>query len=368
MSWMVSNDMLIGTKATMEDNQPLVSVLMSLYNVERFLTKKRLLDVREQSYRNIEIILVDDGATDNTAAIIEELGTEDERIRTIHKKNGGLGSARNAGLDAANGEYVYFCDVDDDIHHDLIKNCVTLMKKHQADLLVFGFNEIYKSGKYPSSTHSYTYHVIESNEELKKEFVDTLLLSHGVGFAWNKFYRRGFIENRHFRFGNQYIQQDEVFNMQLYPWVDRMVISSDVLYDYYIYDTGNNRSRYIPDRFEIHHSIYCRLSEITKQWGITDERCSKYIVKKFYNGINDAILFNGFHKDNPRSFKEREKEFQHILDDDDVKYCLTQIESFSPMGLESKVYLKAYKSRNYKLLAIERAFFQFLRFIKHNYR
>ena len=353
-----------GSKAIMLDNQPLVSVLISLYNVERFLLKKRLMDVRTQSYSNIEIILVDDGATDNTGSIIEELGTEDERIRTIHKENGGLGSARNAGLDAANGEYVYFCDVDDDIHRDLIKNCVTLMKKHQADMLVFGFNEIYESGKYPSSTHSYTYHVIESNEDLKKEFVDTLLLSHGVGFAWNKFYRRGFIEDHHFRFGNQYIQQDEVFNMQLYPHVDRMVISSDVLYDYFIYDTGNNRSRYIPDRFEIHHSIYCRLSEITEQWGITDERCSRYVVKKFFRGINDAILFNGFHKNNPLSYKEREKEFQRILDDSDVKYCLTQMEENGGLGFESKAYLKAYKLRNYRFLAVLRTLFHSLRYIK----
>ena len=356
-----------GLGTIMEDKQPLVSVLISLYNVERFLLKKRLIDVREQSYSNLEIILVDDGATDNTPTIIEELAKEDSRIRTIHKKNGGLGSTRNAGLDAATGEYVYFCDVDDDIHYDLIDKCVSLMQKHQAEMLIFGFNEIYNSGKHPSSTFSFTDRVIERNSDLKRIFVDSLLLSHGVGFAWNKFYRRSFIEDNHFRFGNQYIQQDEVFNMQLYPYVNRMVISSDVLYDYYIYETGNNRSRYIPNRFEIHQSIYQRLSEIIKTWGIKDERCEEYILKKFFRGINDAILFNGFHKNNPQSYREREIEFQRILDNKDVQSCLSQVRKNYSLGLESKAYLWAYKSKNYRLLGLLRNLFLFLRFIKNKF-
>lgn len=353
-----------GLGTIMENKQPLVSVLISLYNVERFLLKKRLIDVREQSYNNIEIILVDDGANDNTPTIIEKLAKEDTRIKTIHKKNGGLGSARNAGLYAATGEYVYFCDVDDDIHHDLIDKCVSLMQKHQAEMLIFGFNEIYKSGKYPSSTYSFSEKVIESNDDLKSIFVDSLLLSHGVGFVWNKFYRRDFIEDHYFRFGDQYIQQDEVFNLQLYPYVNRMVLSSEVLYDYYIYETGNNRSRYIPDRFEIHHSIYQRLSEITKRWGIKDERSDEYILMKFFHGINDAILFNGFHKNNPQSFNERETEFQLILKNKDVQYCLSQVRQKNTLGLETKAYLWAYQSRNYRLLGLVRNLFHFLHHIK----
>ncbi len=365
MSERASVDILLGLENIMADNKPLVSVLISLYNVERFLIKKRLADVINQSYNNLEIILVDDGATDSTPALADEIACEDNRIKVIHKNNGGLGSARNAGLEAAKGEYVYFCDVDDDIHPDLVEKNVLLMQQHNADIIVFGFNEIYDNGRYPSSSFVFDEMFISSNEELKNVYVDHLLLCHGGnGFAWNKFYRRSFLEEHHFRFGNQYIQQDEVFNMQLYPYVNRMFISSDVLYDYYIYDKGNNRSRYIPDRFGIHYSIFQRLSAITEQWGIPDNRCSEYIQKKFYHGINSTLLFNGFHENNPQSLAEREVEFHQILSNKDVQLCLSHMEENYSLGLESKLYLWAYKSDSYNCLRLVRGIFHFVRLLK----
>ena len=112
------------------NSQPLVSVIIGLYNVERFLKKKCLRDIRQQTYTNLEIILVDDGSTDATGKLIDELSTEDTRIRVIHKQNGGVSSARNAGLDIASGEFIYFCDVDDDLNLNLIEQGTALMQVH----------------------------------------------------------------------------------------------------------------------------------------------------------------------------------------------------------------------------------------------
>ena len=91
---------------------PLVTVAIAAYNVERFL-QDGIRSVLSQTYKNLEILLVDDGSTDSTPFLCDEIAKQDSRIKVIHKENGGLGSARNVGIDKAKGKYLYFFDVDD---------------------------------------------------------------------------------------------------------------------------------------------------------------------------------------------------------------------------------------------------------------
>ena len=179
--------------------QPVVSVILALYNVKRFLERKRLHDLRQQTYSNLEIILVDDGSTDGTGEMVEELSKEDPRISVIHKQNGGVGSARNAGLDLATGEFVYFCDIDDDLNLSLIEKSLLSIQENRADVLVFGFNVIYTVGGLPTETVKFNDALFNNNDELKRVFVKELLDIQpcGNGFVWNKFYRRDFIESNH---------------------------------------------------------------------------------------------------------------------------------------------------------------------------
>ena len=94
------------------DKKELISVIVPVYNVRSYL-KKCFDSIVQQNYRNLEIILIDDGSTDGSGNLCEELAHQDNRVRVIHKRNGGLGSARNAGIDAANGEILSFIDSDD---------------------------------------------------------------------------------------------------------------------------------------------------------------------------------------------------------------------------------------------------------------
>ena len=99
---------------------PLISVIVPVYNVEPYL--RRCVDsILRQTYRNLEILLVDDGTKDNCGAICDAYARQDERVKVIHKENGGLSSARNAGIDASTGEYLSFVDSDDWIEPDMIK-------------------------------------------------------------------------------------------------------------------------------------------------------------------------------------------------------------------------------------------------------
>ena len=113
----------------------LISVIVPVYNVERYL-RRCVFSFMEQTYGKIEIILVDDGSSDWRGAICDELTEEDGRIRVVHKANGGVGSARNVGIDMANGEYLCFVDSDDWLNVDYFQKAVPVLKKIQPKLLM----------------------------------------------------------------------------------------------------------------------------------------------------------------------------------------------------------------------------------------
>lgn len=108
-------------------DSPLISVIVPIYNVEEYLPRC-LESISNQSYKHIEIILVDDGATDSSTKIIQKYVQKDERMRAIHKTNGGLSSARNRGIQEAKGEYLTFIDADDYVANDYVEYLFNLLK------------------------------------------------------------------------------------------------------------------------------------------------------------------------------------------------------------------------------------------------
>ncbi len=116
----------------MSNKEPLISVIVPVYKVEDYL-EQCVNSIRNQSYKNLEIILVDDGSPDNSGKLCDKLADSDNRIRVIHKQNGGLSSARNSGIDIAKGDYLSFVDSDDDINKDMIKSLYEAIASVNAD-------------------------------------------------------------------------------------------------------------------------------------------------------------------------------------------------------------------------------------------
>lgn len=112
----------------MEKNEVLVSIIVPVYNVEKYL-EKCIESIINQTYSNLEIVLSDDGSTDNSPSICDEYALKDSRIRVIHKSNGGLSDARNAALDIISGKYITFIDSDDYIEKEAIEILVNAMTK-----------------------------------------------------------------------------------------------------------------------------------------------------------------------------------------------------------------------------------------------
>ena len=344
-----------------------VSIIVGLFNVSKYLEEKRLSCILQQTWSNLEILLINDGSTDNTPDICQKLAKEDARIRLINKPNGGLGSARNAGLDAASGEFVWFYDVDDEVELDLVEKNIGWIKDFNADMIVFGMTYTDSDTGNTEASHFNDW-FFNSNEDLKAGFVDKLfLVPNGNGFVTNKFYRKEFLGRVHARFGRQRIQQDELFNLQLYPNVNRLYLSSEVLYHYFIYNSGNNRSCYIPDRILVYESIFDGINTFQREWRLKDKRMEDAAYKRLYQGIGLSVIFNTFHPDAPSSQKWKREEINRILSRPTVLRCLDHFTKHNDFKLEGKLFLHAFNARNYSQIRILRFFFQALRKIKHSF-
>ena len=126
-------------------DNPLISVIVPVYNVEPYL-RKCLDSIVNQTYKNLDIILVDDGSTDNSGAICDEYTQKDDRIIVIHQANAGQSAARNAALDTMRGEYVMFVDSDDWLEIEACETSLASIIDHHADIVCFGHRRCYPSG------------------------------------------------------------------------------------------------------------------------------------------------------------------------------------------------------------------------------
>ena len=128
------------------EQDPLVSIIIPVYKVEKFLDEC-VASVAAQTYANLEILLVDDGSPDNCPAMCDAWAARDPRVRVIHKPNGGLSDARNAGIAGATGAYLYFADSDDTVAPTLVEDCLNAMREYDADLVMFQFDTISENNK-----------------------------------------------------------------------------------------------------------------------------------------------------------------------------------------------------------------------------
>lgn len=176
--------------------EPLISVIVPVYKVEPYLVKC-VNSIREQTYSNIEIILIDDGSPDRCGEICDDFAKQDKRIKVVHKKNGGLPSARNAGIDIANGEYIGFVDSDDTIEPYMYEKLYNLLSYEKTKLAVCAVNYVYEDGKIlhksllgKNCTFDFYHAIIEMNTHR--------IFDMG---AWSKLYHKSLFENIRFPVG-----------------------------------------------------------------------------------------------------------------------------------------------------------------------
>ena len=209
----------------------LISIIVPVYNVENYLPRC-LETIAAQTYRNLEIILVDDGSTDRSGSICDEFAKKDYRAWVIHQQNMGQSGARNTGKEIASGEYIMFVDGDDYLHVDAVNTLwAAINSDSEYDLAIVGF---LKTHKLDEDIHS------KSGEKTvsvaRKELMRLLLVSDNdeekllFNVVWSKLYRKDKIANLCFE--NRIISEDTDFNLKAYLLTDKAIVIYNSLYFY----------------------------------------------------------------------------------------------------------------------------------------
>lgn len=207
----------------MEENK--ISVIVPVYKVEEYLP--RCLDsIINQTYKNLEIILIDDGSPDNSGKICDEYAKKNKKIKVIHKENGGASSARNAGLDIMSGDYVTFVDSDDYIRENMIERMLLLSKINNADVVQISFERDEEKFKNQFEFDDYC-RVVVGDENIKNFALDRFHRPDACG----KLYRSEILRELRFDEAITYAEDLEL-GLRAYKAIEKSVVSNEKLYFY----------------------------------------------------------------------------------------------------------------------------------------
>lgn len=239
-------------------NDTMVTVVVPIYKTEKYLDRC-LESIVNQSYKNLEIILVDDGSPDLCPEKCEQWAEYDSRIKVIHKMNAGLGMARNTGIENATGKYICFFDSDDYVMLDTIEKAASLAERDQADIVLFGMTEIGSDGNttaiYCPSTEKSCYVDNEVQDFILPNMIEGSAQK-GQHFNLNMsaaacLFSLDLIRRNNWRFVSEreYISEDYYSLLELYQHVRRVSVLKQACY-YYCYNQESLTHVFRPDRFE----------------------------------------------------------------------------------------------------------------------
>ena len=246
------------------NSNPEISIIVPIYNVERYLDRC-IKSILNQTFKDFELILVNDGSTDKSGVICDNYKNIDDRIVVIHKENEGLSSARNSGLDIAKGKYIGFVDSDDYIDKDMYHELYEALIKNNSDISICKFVRVYDDSEIKFSNNDLlenNYSNIEALKELYKEnSLDFIVV-------WNKLYKSGLIKNNRYPIGRKY--EDEFIIHKLLYKCNKVTYINKELYCYY-----QRKNSIINSKFSI------------KDIDRLDYHLDRV---RFFNNINEKVL------------------------------------------------------------------------------
>lgn len=250
------------------ENNALISVIIPLYNAEDYL--ERCVDsVLEQTYNNIEVILVDDGSTDGSGEICDSYAAEDDRVRVLHQENGKQAAARNAGIREAKGDYITFSDSDDEMHPEKLEKMYNMLTETDADVVVCSFTYKDEQGRVlPWEVPHYTGDSPLSSRDALVQFLTTKNIE---GFFWNKLIRADLLKANEHTFDTQKeAYEDVVPAFRVLEQAELVSFVPDALQSYYQHDDSNTNA---PDsgRLAIYVDTISEIRDLAKEMGLEQE-------------------------------------------------------------------------------------------------
>ena len=288
----------------------LISVIVPVYNVEKYL-EKCVSSIINQTYKNLEIMLVDDGSTDSSGKMCDEFAKKDDRIKVIHKPNGGLSDARNSALKIAKGDYIGFVDSDDYIADDMFETLCDLMEDNNSDISIVSFYEIYNN-KLIGVRDSKELENMTKLEAMEELLIDSKIQS----YAWNKLFKRELFDGLEFPTGKNF--EDIATTLLLFERANKVTLLEEPKYYYLRRDdsiVGVRNYKTYTDYLEVIYDKYLYLKG--KYPEIEEYNAYNYLINMIwvYSIISAFDLDEVFtkYKENYKLLEEIIKEYGESL-------------------------------------------------------
>lgn len=334
-----------------------VSVIVPIYNAEQYLSRC-IESILGQSFKELELILIDDGSTDKSGEICDYYKEIDSRVSVIHKKNEGVARARNDGIKTAGGDYVIFADADDVIPIDAYDNLYAEAIRTNADIVIGDISRITKNG-------SEYCHLFENNFFTNEEyFIDELVktdlyrtycprpynkASYGYGGPWNKFVKRALLIENDVWFDESVrgVFDDIIYTANILLCADSVSYISSSVYDYYIYDNSLTQA-YKKDILEINNAIFSSWNKLFDKYNKCEKFSSAYyanVLRRFDESLGKFF----FNIANPMKNKEIKSLVCRVINTEPYSAMTKKIE-YEKLTLHHKILFWAILLKSVSLM------------------
>lgn len=327
-----------------------VSIIMPVYNSEKYV-KNAILSVLNQTYKNIELIAVDDGSTDNSLEILNNIKNDDSRLKVYTKENGGISSARNYGIDRATGEYIGFIDNDDEYVPELIAENIALIVKHNAEIIKF--NKTKRIVEKESNNYTVKIGFPVTYLESKQIIAQFDKINLFGGTIWNALYKRDFLNDNNIRFdeSDRNVIEDHRFNLDCYKKLNRIVLNPKTYYIWNMRIGHSTSGRFIENRFNQMRVEANNLYLFLKENNIDEELPNYWSRIKAMYLVNIILVMNyknsGFNRKKFAKYLNDLKQydiFKRKCDREDLNYLKTKYSFFR------YITMKLFDERKYTTL------------------
>jgi glycosyltransferase involved in cell wall biosynthesis len=289
-------------------NAPFFSIVMPMYGSEAYIANA-LFDVQSQIFGNWELIVVDDASPDGGRTIVEQAVAADSRIHLeTHPQNRGLAAARNTGLAAARGEYVWFPDPDDRYDFTLLQSVYNSLAQQQAPVVMFGHvDEFYNPTAQLANTVDYaleTHHY--GRAKLRSHVLGYEKGTH-YGYAWNKVYQRSYLREGGFQFTEDLpLIEDIEFNVRVFQNLPALNVVGETLYRYAKREQANLTNKFVPRYYEVHRQRIEMLRNQLESWGLLSEEAKATLGALYSRYILSALERNAQKESGMNGAQQRE--------------------------------------------------------------
>lgn len=325
-----------------------VSVVMPVYNAEKYL-RRSIESILNQTLKEIELILVNDGSKDKSIDICREYENRDSRIKVIDKKNEGACIARNTGISIAKGEYLQLVDADDYCELTMLEEQYDLAKATNAEVVMCGlkYDISLKNGEVLYEESHYKNAVLTGRQEIKEVIVD-ILNNTLFNYTHNKLYKLSFLKEHHLKFTEWLpIDQDTNFNIDVFKVLTRLTLTTKSYYHYIKTFEETIVNRYHPKKIDVRTYRYERLTDLFKQFNIYTEENQKWLASMYIHQVIDAFEMY-FHQKCPLTVKEKKQQINEVINRSDVVESLVLVEKGKTKF--THLVLKAMKRKNNSII------------------